>query len=148
MLGKACAICGRTKNVHIHHKDGNHKNNTIENLIELCAICHPKLHKNKLSLTALGLENTHISEKLFGSRNGPDQYIRLRDDVFRSANYYLHEEGTKISGVPGVKQKLTTYVNECLMNDLAAKGHYPPKDTMPVENQDPQIPEPMGENIP
>lgn len=41
-----CELCGITKwndkdiVFQLHHKDGNHKNNTIENLVLLCPNCH------------------------------------------------------------------------------------------------------------
>lgn len=56
------------------------------------------------------------------------QYIRLRDDVFRATNYMLAEQGVAISGVPGVKMTRTAYINELAINDLAKRGHYPPKN--------------------
>lgn len=59
------------------------------------------------------------------------QYVRLRNDVFRAANYMLTEQGSVISGIPGVKMTRTTYVNELVMNDLSKRGHYPPKDKEP-----------------
>jgi len=57
-----------------------------------------------------------------------DQKVRLRDDVFRSLTYFIHEQGARVSGVPGVKVTKTGVVNEVMMNYLADKGHYPPKD--------------------
>ena len=42
---KVCEICGATNNVDIHHKDGNHHNNTYENLMLVCRSCHMKLHR-------------------------------------------------------------------------------------------------------
>jgi hypothetical protein len=56
----------------------------------------------------------------------PDK-VKIRKDVWISLTYYLHEQGAKVSGVPGVKISRTAVVNEVLMNYLAAKGHYPPK---------------------
>ena len=53
--------------------------------------------------------------------------INLRKDVSASLTYYLHEQGERVSGVPGVKISRTAVVNEVLMNFLASKGHYPPK---------------------
>ena len=40
-----CMICWSTKGLQIHHKDKNHKNNDISNLIKLCYRCHCMLHK-------------------------------------------------------------------------------------------------------
>jgi len=41
-----CKKCGKTKNLNIHHKDRNRKNNNINNLEVLCSMCHAHLHKN------------------------------------------------------------------------------------------------------
>jgi 5-methylcytosine-specific restriction endonuclease McrA len=42
-----CVLCGNTKNLHFHHKnhyaDGGQ--NTVDNLVLLCASCHAKQHK-------------------------------------------------------------------------------------------------------
>jgi len=43
-LGTKCSSCGTTENVEIHHKDGNRKNNAIENLVLLCHRCHMQKH--------------------------------------------------------------------------------------------------------
>ena len=55
--GQICNYCGSRswawtyggKNhshitIHIHHIDGDNKNNTPENIIPLCALCHKKSH--------------------------------------------------------------------------------------------------------
>lgn len=45
--GRICNKCGKTKGqIDVHHKDGNHSNNDINNLEVLCASCHAKLHKS------------------------------------------------------------------------------------------------------
>ena len=44
--GRKCLKCGVTKGqIDVHHIDGNHKNNKINNLIVYCASCHAKFHK-------------------------------------------------------------------------------------------------------
>jgi len=43
-FGNKCAICSKTEGLHIHHKDKNPKNNTSDNLIVLCGVCHKKIH--------------------------------------------------------------------------------------------------------
>jgi 5-methylcytosine-specific restriction endonuclease McrA len=40
-----CAICESTKKLVVHHKDRNHSNNNLTNLIVLCRSCHNKEHK-------------------------------------------------------------------------------------------------------
>ena len=39
-----CEKCGRMKNLLVHHKDGNRRNNTITNLSVLCPSCHHAIH--------------------------------------------------------------------------------------------------------
>lgn len=45
--GAKCVLCKETDRdvLVLHHKDGNRKNNKIENLVVLCANCHIKVHK-------------------------------------------------------------------------------------------------------
>lgn len=42
-----CENCGSTKNLMVHHKDGNRKNNKPSNLKTLCWSCHEKLTRRK-----------------------------------------------------------------------------------------------------
>lgn len=50
---KKCERCGRTEwmgeeiPLELHHKDGNHYNNKLENLAILCSNCHKQLHGYK-----------------------------------------------------------------------------------------------------
>ena len=39
-----CEKCGSTENLLVHHKDFNHSNNEICNLMVLCKRCHQNLH--------------------------------------------------------------------------------------------------------
>lgn len=36
----ACKLCNSDKDIEIHHKDGDHYNNDINNLVALCRKCH------------------------------------------------------------------------------------------------------------
>ena len=40
-----CSTCGATKRLVIHHKNGNHQDNHIDNLQVLCESCHNRLTK-------------------------------------------------------------------------------------------------------
>lgn len=42
--GIPCESCGSTKNVDIHHRDGDWTNNRKENLQRLCRSCHTRIH--------------------------------------------------------------------------------------------------------
>lgn len=46
--GKKCVICGRTDGqIDVHHKDGNHDNNKLSNLMVLCPKHHREFHKKQ-----------------------------------------------------------------------------------------------------
>ena len=40
----SCEMCGSEKKLDAHHKNGNIKNNSMENIQTLCHTCHMKLH--------------------------------------------------------------------------------------------------------
>jgi hypothetical protein len=56
---KKCIICGETKIVEVHHYDGNHSNNKIENLIPLCPTHHRYCHSRYMS------EISHVIDSYF-----------------------------------------------------------------------------------
>lgn len=37
---QACKLCGAQDRLHVHHIDGDHKNNVVKNLVWLCSSCH------------------------------------------------------------------------------------------------------------
>ena len=41
---KKCVVCGESKIVEVHHYDGDHSNNKLENLIPLCPTHHQYCH--------------------------------------------------------------------------------------------------------
>jgi len=47
-FGEVCSLCGETERccLEVHHKDRNRDNNSLDNLIVLCANCHLKVHNN------------------------------------------------------------------------------------------------------
>jgi 5-methylcytosine-specific restriction endonuclease McrA len=47
-IGK-CQLCYKQNKLLIHHKDENHQNNSLHNLVLLCRGCHNKVHiRNKV----------------------------------------------------------------------------------------------------
>lgn len=58
---KVCTVCGCSKRLHIHHKDGNVRNNTMANLVTKCRQCHLSQHRNTGILA-------NIRHGMFGTR--------------------------------------------------------------------------------
>lgn len=52
--GKQCSDCGSEKELHVHHRDGNHSNNQPENLEVLCKDCHWNRHRDEVAERASG----------------------------------------------------------------------------------------------
>lgn len=44
-LKNNCNICSTTNRLCVHHKDRDHNNNKINNLVILCRSCHARLHR-------------------------------------------------------------------------------------------------------
>lgn len=49
-----CETCGKPEARDVHHKDGNHLNNSRENLERICRSCHSRHHRPKGSCTLCG----------------------------------------------------------------------------------------------
>ena len=50
---KNCEICGSAKNIELHHKDFNRKNNVRDNIAIVCKSCHSKIHNKIKNITKL-----------------------------------------------------------------------------------------------
>lgn len=48
-----CQMCAATRRLHVHHKDGNPRNNTAENLMTLCPSCHRQIHSKYFDLKTM-----------------------------------------------------------------------------------------------
>lgn len=42
--GEECKICGVTERIEVHHIDGDHGNNSVDNLLPVCRDCHNSIH--------------------------------------------------------------------------------------------------------
>jgi len=49
-----CSRCGKLQAMDVHHEDGNHQNNSRENLSRICRSCHTKVHRPRSSCSVCG----------------------------------------------------------------------------------------------
>ena len=86
----SCNRCGKPEARDVHHKDGNHLNNTLENLERICRSCHNLEHRQKGSCTicgkpqkGLGFCEMHYQRfKKYGDPNlvKDNQFTKIRMD--------------------------------------------------------------------
>jgi len=86
----ACVFCG-TRSLHlseVHHLDDNHHNNSPENLVAVCKLCHPYHHIGQASSGGKenGLQEGHIGAKNTALIRVPDSKAIPARDI----NYLLH----------------------------------------------------------
>lgn len=75
-----CNISDFDAPIHKHHKNGNHYDNSIENIILLCANCHMTLHWKRWKLSDIGLEDIKILDyRLYYPDKIPKKLHMLRE---------------------------------------------------------------------
>jgi len=82
LLPNRCEICGSDKNLEIHHKDGNRRNNSLNNLMVVCRSCHRKIDnrikniKNKTGKPYLKYKELYEKYRLPNGRWGKWEKVR------------------------------------------------------------------------
>jgi len=93
-----CSICKETFwGLHIHHKDGNHKNNSPNNLISICPTCHSRIHQKRKGDIYLfrALYRNKIRELVLRKWNINLELKTLRDFLIKSKNDRKQKRKTK-----------------------------------------------------
>jgi len=100
-FAKKCQICSYSKNIHVHHKDRNRKNNHISNLQVLCRRCHKLVHMNFYGMNEKQ-KNIFIEmlKNRVKNRNRRTPYSSItRNEVSKLTNYSFKKiEELKESG--------------------------------------------------
>lgn len=109
--GTACDICGEIDDCRseAHHKDGNHANNSIDNLQWLCNSCHKKAHynlgRNKMGEKGLSVVNECIvSIEFVGEKEVYD--VEVSGDV---SHTFLTSNGIVTSNSHAVAYTIISY---------------------------------------
>ena len=87
-----CDINGKNKKLFVHHLDGNHENDNIENLSIVCSKCHNIIHKRGYNFwTSQNRKDGKISLKTINKHNGirveSIKYINIKNNPFYGKDY-------------------------------------------------------------
>ena len=63
--GKKCLVCGEEKIVTVHHVNGNHNDNRVENLVPLCPTHHQYVH-SRYKNEVLPIVEKYVENYLLG----------------------------------------------------------------------------------
>ena len=87
-----CAWCGeKNKSLYVHHKDGNSKNDSKDNLVVICSLCHNKHHKRGYNFWLnersddKTIKNKHTLE-IIKARNG----LEVEEIKYFNRNHYTN----------------------------------------------------------
>lgn len=108
---ECCETSGKETRLFVHHLDGNHENDNIENLSVVCSNCHNKIHQRgynfwtanrkdgKVSLGALvkanGIQVTYVNRvditknKFYGRKYGPKPLTVYNLTCYPYNTYFL-----------------------------------------------------------
>lgn len=111
-----CESCEETESLHIHHIDGDHTNDDLENLVPLCPSCHAKVHNDRgendvLSRLISRLKRSEYEREIAVSPNDfpgvPDSATVVTKETYPGSKYYYFQwrDGNQIKskyiGKPG-----------------------------------------------
>ena len=92
--GRECESCGESKQVVVHHIDGDRNNNDIDNLAPLCPTHHAEVHNGQS--IGLGYVGELPSD---AERNYVNITLRLSESTVRQAEEVANSKGTHRTGL-------------------------------------------------
>lgn len=91
-----CFSCGDVETIHVHHRDGDRKNDDLDNLIPLCASCHRKLHFRGIGLMEL-LKEVEQNPRILHPPELTESQARERIRKILKGVYYRHYDTVVVS---------------------------------------------------
>ena len=98
-----CNRCGKSDAKDVHHKDGNHLNNSVENLERICRSCHNREHKQRGSCVICGQPQKGLGycEKHYQRFKKWGDPLAVKANQFsplRKESESIPQNGCKVSG--------------------------------------------------
>jgi len=85
----ACAVCGDSDELVVHHIDGDRDNNELDNLVPMCKSCHQTIHIGNDDARKYTYYREQLPESAI--RDRPDAgksttTVQIDDDLWRELN--------------------------------------------------------------
>ena len=102
-----CNRCGKPNASDVHHRDGNHLNNSPENLERICRSCHVREHKQRGSCTICGKPHKGLGycDKHYQRFKKWGDPLAVKDNQFSEVRKDGEKNPTKTCLVPGCNAK-------------------------------------------
>lgn len=115
-----CQLCGKECNrLEIHHKDSDHGNNDMSNLILICSSCHKKIHYKQFSRNKIGEKGLSSGLVRIISIE-PDRMEDVYDVEIDNPNHnFVTKEGIVTCNSHAISYSINGYTSMWL------KVHYP-----------------------
>lgn len=114
-----CENCGKIhRRLEVHHKDGDHANNKIDNLMTVCPSCHKKFHY-EMGRTVMGRKGIKTKVERIASiiKNPPEEVYDVEmEDPYHT---FTTEEGIVTCNSHAAAYAITGYISQWI------KVHYP-----------------------
>ena len=114
-----CENCGKIhRRLEVHHKDGDHANNKIDNLMTVCPSCHKKFHY-EMGRTVMGRKGIKTKVERIASiiKNPPEEVYDVEmEDPYHT---FTTEEGIVTCNSHAAAYAITGYISQWI------KVYYP-----------------------
>jgi len=109
--GERCKLCESTRNIRVHHIDGDRDNNELGNLIPVCSACHADIHTpERVGMPHDKYTNMLPSDALLGVTDGDEELCIRSVSIRQSQQEWIEESSINFSAF--VRQQIDDYRRE------------------------------------
>jgi len=106
-----CNLCESTRNVRVHHIDGDRHNNELGNLLPVCSPCHADIHTpERVGMPHDKYTNMLPPDALFGVTNAKEELVIRSVSIRESQAEWIGDSEINFSSF--VRQRVDEYRRE------------------------------------
>lgn len=96
--GERCKLCESTRDIRVHHIDGDRENNSLDNLLVVCAKCHADIHSpQRVGLPHDRFTNHLPQSSIYGESNA-DTELKIRSISIREDQHeWINKQDINLS---------------------------------------------------